>query len=108
MIDRLVHHAEILSLKGDSYRLRGKDVGADRARSARDLAPGWDTFRPPKVGHFSAAVDMGAHSACGCPCMFLEIQDAPDQSEAKTCSNACSSWGGTRRQPAMLGVSERA
>jgi DNA replication protein DnaC len=28
MIDRLVHHAEILSLKGDSYRLRGKDLGA--------------------------------------------------------------------------------
>lgn len=27
MIDRLVHHAEILSLKGDSYRLRGKDLG---------------------------------------------------------------------------------
>jgi hypothetical protein len=24
MIDRLVHHAEILALKGDSYRLRGK------------------------------------------------------------------------------------
>ena len=28
MIDRLVHHAEILSLKGDSYRLRDKDVGS--------------------------------------------------------------------------------
>ena len=28
MIDRLVHHAEILSLKGDSYRLRGKDLDA--------------------------------------------------------------------------------
>jgi DNA replication protein DnaC len=28
MIDRLVHHAEILSLKGDSYRLKGKDVDA--------------------------------------------------------------------------------
>ena len=28
MIDRLVHHAEILSLKGDSYRLRDKDVAA--------------------------------------------------------------------------------
>jgi DNA replication protein DnaC len=26
MIDRLVHHAEILALKGDSYRLRDKDV----------------------------------------------------------------------------------
>lgn len=27
MIDRLIHHSEILSLKGDSYRLRGKDIG---------------------------------------------------------------------------------
>ena len=31
MIDRLVHHAEILSLKGDSYRLRGKELAAERA-----------------------------------------------------------------------------
>ncbi len=28
MIDRLAHHAEILSLKGDSYRLRDKDLGS--------------------------------------------------------------------------------
>jgi DNA replication protein DnaC len=27
MIDRLVHHAEVLSLKGDSYRLKGRDLG---------------------------------------------------------------------------------
>jgi DNA replication protein DnaC len=26
MIDRLSHHGEILSLKGDSYRLRGQDL----------------------------------------------------------------------------------
>jgi DNA replication protein DnaC len=32
MIDRLVHHAEILALKGDSYRLRDKDLGAPPAR----------------------------------------------------------------------------
>src|SRR5438034_6398591 len=37
MIDRLVHHAEILSLKGDSYRLRDKDLGArPSAESARN------------------------------------------------------------------------
>lgn len=30
MIDRLVHHAEILSLKGDSYRLRDKEIAARR------------------------------------------------------------------------------
>jgi DNA replication protein DnaC len=27
MIDRLVHHAEVLSLKGDSYRLKDRDLG---------------------------------------------------------------------------------
>jgi DNA replication protein DnaC len=35
--DRLIHHAEILSLKGDSYRLRGKDLDNRPARTA-DLA----------------------------------------------------------------------
>jgi DNA replication protein DnaC len=28
MIDRLVHHAELISLKGDSYRLKDHDLGA--------------------------------------------------------------------------------
>ena len=36
MIDRLVHHAEILSLKGDSYRLRGKDAAARPTTRAPD------------------------------------------------------------------------
>ena len=27
MIDRLVHHAEVIALKGDSYRLKGRDLG---------------------------------------------------------------------------------
>jgi DNA replication protein DnaC len=27
MIDRLVHHADVISLKGDSYRLRNRDLG---------------------------------------------------------------------------------
>ena len=31
MVDRLVHHAEILALKGDSYRLRDKDLGSPPA-----------------------------------------------------------------------------
>jgi len=34
MIDRLIHHAEMLSLKGDSYRLRGKDLDGRPARPA--------------------------------------------------------------------------
>jgi DNA replication protein DnaC len=27
MIDHLVHHAEVISLKGDSYRLKNRDLG---------------------------------------------------------------------------------
>ena len=27
MIDRLVHHAEVVTLKGDSYRLKDRDLG---------------------------------------------------------------------------------
>ena len=27
MIDRLVHHAEVLSLMGDSYRLKDRNLG---------------------------------------------------------------------------------
>ena len=34
MIDRLIHHSEILSLKGDSYRLRGKELDPRPARPA--------------------------------------------------------------------------
>ncbi|MFL5837916.1 MAG: IS21-like element helper ATPase IstB [Solirubrobacteraceae bacterium] len=38
MIDRLVHHAEILSLKGDSYRLRDKDLGAGPGAQPAEIA----------------------------------------------------------------------
>jgi DNA replication protein DnaC len=34
MIDRLVHHAELISLKGDSYRLEDHDLGARPAAAA--------------------------------------------------------------------------
>jgi DNA replication protein DnaC len=27
MIDRPVHHAEVVSMKGDSYRLKDRDLG---------------------------------------------------------------------------------
>ena len=32
MVDRLVHHAELISLKGDSYRLKDRDLGPRPAR----------------------------------------------------------------------------
>src|SRR4051812_29734535 len=38
MIDRLIHHAEILSLKGDSYRLRGKDLDARMPAKSVNIA----------------------------------------------------------------------
>ncbi len=33
MIDRLVHHAEILALKGDSYRLKDRDLARPPAEN---------------------------------------------------------------------------
>src|SRR5207244_4749883 len=38
MIDRLVHHAEIVALKGDSYRLRDKDLGARASAESAEIA----------------------------------------------------------------------
>src|SRR5213080_4664934 len=36
MIDRLVHHAEVISLKGDSYRLKNRDLGRVPAANSTD------------------------------------------------------------------------
>ena len=36
MIDRLVHHAEVVSLKGDSYRLKDRDLGRVPAGKATE------------------------------------------------------------------------
>ena len=38
MIDRLVHHAEILSLKGDSYRLKDRDLARPPAARTAETA----------------------------------------------------------------------
>ena len=34
MIDRLVHHAEVINLKGDSYRMRSHRARAEATRRA--------------------------------------------------------------------------
>jgi hypothetical protein len=39
MIDRLVHHAEILSLKGDSYRLKNQNLSGPTGHPSRRLPP---------------------------------------------------------------------
>jgi DNA replication protein DnaC len=36
MIDRLVHHADVIALKGDSYRLRNRDLGRVPAANTQD------------------------------------------------------------------------
>src|SRR5215467_227507 len=36
MIDRLVHHAEVIALKGDSYRLKNRDLGRIPAAGTTD------------------------------------------------------------------------
>ena len=36
MIDRLVHHAEVIALKGDSYRLKDRDLGRPPAATATE------------------------------------------------------------------------
>jgi DNA replication protein DnaC len=36
MIDRLVHHAEVIALKGDSYRLKDRDLGRPHAATTED------------------------------------------------------------------------
>jgi DNA replication protein DnaC len=38
MIDRLVHHAELISLKGDSYRLKDHDLGTRPAPKSTETA----------------------------------------------------------------------
>ena len=89
MIDRLVHHAEILALKGDSYRLRDKDLGSPhrpttdrRARSASPYglrsagAPtpkGGVTFQPAQRGHFSTGLDTSLCRGGGRCCQCVAI-----------------------------------
>jgi DNA replication protein DnaC len=36
MIDRLVHHAEVIALKGDSYRLKDRDLGRTPASTGEE------------------------------------------------------------------------
>ena len=36
MVDRLIHHAELISLKGDSYRLKDRDLGPRPSRQSTE------------------------------------------------------------------------
>ena len=52
LIDRLVHHATMVTLKGKSYRLRERGAGIAPAAQAPSLATPPDQ-RQPRVVHFS-------------------------------------------------------
>ena len=53
MIDRLVHHADVVALKGDSYRLKNHDLGRIPATAAGRLTMTTRQgvrFQPPPKG----------------------------------------------------------
>ncbi|WP_232327283.1 ATP-binding protein, partial [Mycobacterium sherrisii] len=50
MIDRLVHHPEVIALKGDSYRIKDRDLGR---------VPGSTTENEHQGGQFST-VEKGS------------------------------------------------
>ena len=50
MIDRLVHHADVVNLKGDSYRLKDRDLG----RGGPPPTTQSDHPGPTEGGQFSA------------------------------------------------------
>ena len=54
MIDRLVHHAEVISLRGNSYRPRDRDLGrVPRSHQRRPMTNQWVSFRPSLEGQLS-------------------------------------------------------
>ena len=59
MIDRLIHHSEILSLKGDSYRLRGKDLDARPTPQSRSP----ERCRFDRRGYLDQPLDRGTTQA---------------------------------------------
>jgi hypothetical protein len=67
MIDRVVHHADVLTLEGASFRLR--NPGIDTLTNIRNQAPAdlnptnpWPRFRPPDRPHIQGS---STHQAGG-------------------------------------------
>jgi hypothetical protein len=56
MIDRLVHHAEVIALKGDSYRLKDRDLGRVPTSQPRtNTSRRWVNFQMPELDQFSGS-----------------------------------------------------
>ena len=57
MIDRLVHHADVVALKGDSYRLKDRDLGrVPAATSEEPMTNQGVSFHLPRGGAGSTGV----------------------------------------------------
>jgi hypothetical protein len=54
MIDRIVHHAEVISLKGDSYRLKDRDLGRVTPTNNEDRPTAGDALPPDAPGFVSS------------------------------------------------------
>ncbi len=52
MIDRLVHHADVVALKGDSYRLRNRDLGRVPNHPTDPNDPSWSIFSCRQLVNF--------------------------------------------------------
>ncbi len=87
MVDRLVHHAEILSLKGDSYRLKDRDLGR--------VPPG------RKLGH----PRPGAPAGFRCARLRPAPRNAahPNPTRGSNLSRRPASQGGCNFRPAQKG-----
>jgi IstB-like ATP binding protein len=57
MIDRLVHHAEVVALKGDSYRLKDRDLGGCQPTTKPDQDPTRVNTAPAPGGQKWTGVD---------------------------------------------------
>jgi DNA replication protein DnaC len=66
LIDRLVHHATMITLKGKSYRLRERGTGITPAAH-------WCTFRRLKLVHHSTPLDTRVHSGSGVRCLRCHL-----------------------------------
>ena len=102
MIDRLVHHAEVVALKGDSYRLKDRDLGRVPGGTTRRVAIKVNSPMPPK-GQFSAAVDAsqrdgprGVSQLLEVPVECAPVQQSPTLASRRLrrrcASDDCRSW----------------
>lgn len=75
LIDRLVHHATMIGLKGKSHRLRERGAGVVPASQLATGPPArWCSFQRPILVHFSMAVLSPAGGATRRPGLLPALQ----------------------------------